>query len=566
MRLINLSRHTRKKGGKAWLLLLALLLTVLPATPGAYGQSPSSHPGPGQGATAGGEAAGVEALVQILVEKGLVSREEAAVMMRKKGEPGASGLAALTELLKTKGVLSAGEADRVAKRSEAAHASPVVLLSERDRKDFEKMTQDATREIKKDVREEVKAEIKEEVLQETRKEIQSAAAPEWTKRIRFGGDIRLRYQGDYFNKNNGAVLDMSNPGQFLNTTDNQERYRVRARLGAIADINETTEAGLRLTTGNTTNPVTANQTMGTYFNKYSAVLDLAYLKTKPLPGLTLIGGRLANPFFFTDLVWWRDLTMDGFAGTYRHTLFGPFEGFATAGAFPLYNAQLNQNDKWLYAGQVGLDIKPRKELQGTIGVAYYDYQHTKGVPNDPNNPGLNDYTAPQFVQKGNTVFDIGSSTSAPFKPALAADFRELNVTGMLDVGFWDPIHVIFLGDYVNNIGFDRAQVAALTGIPTITAQTQGYQVGLSVGHLEIIRFPQWRAYGYYRYLQADAVIDAFTDPDFHLGGTNAKGWILGGDLGLAKNFWLSLKWTTANEISGPPLSIDSLFVDVNARF
>ena len=49
-------------------------------------------------------------------------------------------------------------------------------------------------------------------------------------------------------------------------------------------------------------------------------------------------------------------------------------------------------------------------------------------------------------------------------------------------------------------------------------------------------------------------------------GRTPKGWILGADIGLTKNFWLSLKWTTANEISGPPLSIDSLFVDLNARF
>ena len=119
---------------------------------------------------------------------------------------------------------------------------------------------------------------------------------------------------------------------------------------------------------------------------------------------------------------------------------------------------------------------------------------------------------------------------------------------------------------MNNIGFDRSTVAALTGNPAITAQTQGYQVGLSVGHPEILHFPQWRAFGYYRYLQADAVIDAFTDPDFHLGGTNAKGWIIGADLGLYKNFWLSLKYTSANEITGPPLAIDSLFLDLNARF
>ena len=56
---------------------------------------------------------------------------------------------------------------------------------------------------------------KEEVLQETRKEIESAAAPEWTKRIRFGGDIRLRYEADYYNKNNAALPNPSTPTSSL---------------------------------------------------------------------------------------------------------------------------------------------------------------------------------------------------------------------------------------------------------------------------------------------------------------------------------------------------------------
>ncbi len=559
----NLTRHTRKKGEKAGLFLLALIFIFLPAVPGAYGQGPLSQ-------SPGGEAAGIEALVQILVEKGLVTKEEAAATMRKKGEPGASGLAALTELLKAKGVLSAGEADKVAKS--AAHAPPIVISSERNRQDFEQMTQDATNNIKKAVTEQVQA-AKEEVLQETRKEIESAAAPEWTKRIRFGGDIRLRYEADYYNKNNAALPNPStNDVYLMNTTDNQDRYRLRLRLGATADINETTEAGVRISTGNTAVPVTYQQTMGNYFNPYTVVLDLAYLKTTPLPGFTLTGGRILNPFFFSDLVWWRDLTFEGFAGTYRHSLSNVFEGFATAGAFPLYSAQsiaqYTQDGKWLYAGQVGLDIKPRKELLGRIGVAYYDYQHTRGIANSASNPGEYDYTAPQFIQKGNTLFDIGNYSTNPASTelALASQYRELNVTGTFDVGFWDPIHVVFLGDYVKNVGFDKALVAALTQNPAVTAQVQGYQVGLSVGYPEIIRFPQWRGYCYYRYLQADAVLDAFTDPDFHYGGTNAKGWILGGDLGLTKNLWLSVKWTSANEITGPPLSIDSLFVDINARF
>jgi hypothetical protein len=67
-------------------------------------------------------------------------------------------------------------------------------------------------------------------------------------------------------------------------------------------------------------------------------------------------------------------------------------------------------------------------------------------------------------------------------------------------------------------------------------------------------------------LERDAVLDAFTDSDFNLGGTNAKGFVLGGSYGVEKNAWLTARWFSANEIDGPPLSIDTLFLDLNVRF
>jgi hypothetical protein len=484
--------------------------------------------------------------------------------MAKKGQPGFSPLAALTELLKAKGVITPGDAERVAKKVASAPQAAVALHYEPTQKDLERMTESVTDEIKKDVREQVKAEIKEEVLEETKKEIQSAAAPEWTRRIRFGGDIRLRYEGDFFDKNNYLFYNPSNPTQILNSQTERDRFRVRARLGATADFTNNVEAGLRFSTGDTVNPVTSQQTMGTYFNKYSVVMDLAYLKFTPAPGLTLIGGRIPNPWFFTDLIWWRDLTFDGFSATYQAKLSDTLQPFINVGAYPLQEIELSTLDKYLFAGQAGLDIKPAKDLAGKVAVAFYDFVHTRGIANSPSQPGLFDFTAPLFQQKGNTLMDIDPSSALNL--ALAANYRELNITGSFDIGFWNPIHVVLTGDYVNNLGFNLQSVKRLTGNPDVIAQTQGYLAGLTVGYPEIKARWDWRVYGYYKYLESDAVIDAFTDPDFHLGGTNAKGWVLGGDLGIGKNLWTSLKWTTANEIKGLPFAIDSLFVDLNYRF
>ena len=53
---------------------------------------------------------------------------------------------------------------------------------------------------------------------------------------------------------------------------------------------------------------------------------------------------------------------------------------------------------------------------------------------------------------------------------------------------------------------------------------------------------------------------------FGLGGTNLKGYFLGGNLGLGENVWATLRWMSANNIAGTPFAVDVLQVDLNARF
>ena len=77
-----------------------------------------------------------------------------------------------------------------------------------------------------------------------------------------------------------------------------------------------------------------------------------------------------------------------------------------------------------------------EKLTAKLAVAFYDFENITGIANSPSNPGANNWTAPQFQQKGNTLFDIDPSSA--IKTAYASKFRELNVTGTLDIGYWDP--------------------------------------------------------------------------------------------------------------------------------
>jgi hypothetical protein len=226
--------------------------------------------------------------------------------------------------------------------------------------------------------------------------------------------------------------------------------------------------------------------------------------------------------------------------------------------------EFSKEDKWLFGAQGGLAWTPARWFTATVGVAYYDFTNMVGIVNDPLRPGETDWSAPSFQQRGNTLMDIDPGSS--IKTAYASDFNELNAVLKADVSIFEPVHVMFIGDFVKNLGFDQQEVAERTGDPDVKDQTNGFQIGLTVGHTKVRTFGSWSGFFFYRYLEADAVVDAFTWSDFALGATNTKGWYAGASFGLLKNVWVRGRWLSSNEIYGPPVAIDTLQLDINAAF
>ena len=288
--------------------------------------------------------------------------------------------------------------------------------------------------------------------------------------------------------------------------------------------------------------------------------------------LSVRGGRYENPFVHTDLVFDEDLMFEGVSMTGRLP-FGDSGSsvFLTAGAFPLEEVELSSADKWLYGGQAGFRFGFPSGGGVIMSGAYYDYQNIEGERNDPESKLL-DFTAPQFLQKGNTLFDIRNDSDANTGLfALVTDYDLVNVNLMLDTGpvfvtaNQRPIHLFLVGDYVTNTGWDEEEVLARTGV-LIEEKTDGYQGRIGLGSPLIRRRGDWRIDAFYRHLERDAVVDAFTDSEFHLGGTDAEGWGLEFRMGLADNTWMVLNYLSSNEIDGPPLAIDVIQLDLSARF
>jgi hypothetical protein len=322
------------------------------------------------------------------------------------------------------------------------------------------------------------------------------------------------------------------------------------------------------------NPDSLNQVLGQYGGRYQTDIDLAYLRWMGGVGrhhFMAEGGKFPNPWLSSDLVWDTDVTFEGVAASYKLGLAPdaakPYYWFLTLGAIPVQEIALSSNDKWLYAGQTGIDFQASQGSRFRLGAAYYYFKNVAGQRNAPES-NLLDYTAPPYVQKGNTMFDIRNTqdtTQGLNLFALAADFHELDVMAAADFMLSPRYRLSVYADYVKNIGYNENAIFARTGA-LVPPRTKGYQAEVSFGRPTLERAGAWRTFIGYRYLQRDAVVDAFTDQDYHLGGTDAQGYFVGADVGLTSRVWMRARYLPFNSIDEPQLNINVWQVEVNARF
>jgi len=494
----------------------------------------------------------------------------------------------LVNLLVQEGVLSKGKADDLLKQAtqdaekarekDAAEAAANVAVAPAIPPVDDKTVR--VQYVPEIVKKEMRDEIRKEVMAKLNyKAGERLGLPDWIDRIVWEGDLRLRYQNDRFGDTNPLPINynINNNTDLNNTTEDRDRTRLRARIGAKIKVNDWMTGGIRLTTGGLNDPISPNQTQEASSAKYTVGLDRAYLNAQVMPWLNVVGGRFANPWFSTDLVWDPDLAFDGIATSVTPKFNDRWSAFATLGAFPLDEIEGSDTNKaknkWMYGSQVGIKWTSPNQSSVKLGVALYEFDNVEGQTNGLIvNPGPFDATVPAYRTKGNSTFDINNNQVLNGELfALTSKFRELNFTGQVDLATFDPVHLILTGDYVKNIGFDSQEIAKRTGLLTIPQkQTDAYQLKLAIGMPTTYKANDWQAFAAYKRLEADSVLDAYTDSDFFLGGTNAKGWILGASYGLDKNAWLTARWFSADEIAPrgglAPLSIDVLMVDLNTKF
>lgn len=447
------------------------------------------------------------------------------------------------------------------------------------------------------VRNQIRDEVKKEVVATARQEgwAQPGALPEWLDRFRFSGDMRVRGEHIGFGQSNTPLIFDINAinadgGYFVDdllplraTTENRYRARVRARFGVDAQINDKVEAGLRFVTGNPSDPVSTNESLTGNFDKFMVGLDRAYIRVSPfardgrLGGSNIILGKFDNPFFSTELMFDRDLQFEGAAGTLQARL-GDDEAapafFLTGGAFPLEEWDFTGNDKFLFAGQLGVKTAPVKGLRFKAGFSLYEFANVQG---QYNTQGLrdNDYTAPDRVQFGNSVFNLRQDGGVvnTVKFGLASKYRVGAATARAEFDINPTLMGALDFEVLKNFAFDRDELD--DRLVPASSGDMAWNAQLSIGHREIAEANAWSLSAGYRRLEADSTLDLFTDSDFGLGGTDQKGFVVRGNWGLAKNFWLTGSWLSARTINltdpatgiaAPPIDTDVFMIDLNAKF
>ena len=418
-----------------------------------------------------------------------------------------------------------------------------------------------------------------------------------------------------------AFIDIANE-RYLNVDQNRSRPRLRARLGVDADVGQGFAAGLHLASGDGSSPVSTNQTLGGSpgdFSKYQVWIDRASIRYEYAPpavgALAVSVGRLENPFFATELLWDHDLSLDGVALRATFPLPAGVTPFVTAGAFPVYTsifnfppeqpAKFRSLDRWLYAVQLGADWKPVHRLNVKLGAALYYFDKIEGRRSGPCDTNLKDHfcdtdeSRPAFAQKGNTYMAlrrpsdaalVAEATAPVDKPVsryqffgLASRFRPIALTARVEYVLAPPLKVAVDGEVVRNVGFSRKQISAVVDGEMLALNNRdhcdasgnchhfaggrdGYLARLTVGSPTQGKQWDWSASLAYRRLESDAVVDAFTDSDFGLGGTNLKGYHLEAALAVADGVVASARWLSADAIVGPTYGADVLMFDLSARF
>ncbi|HAQ50420.1 MAG TPA: hypothetical protein DCR13_02600, partial [Gammaproteobacteria bacterium] len=187
--------------------------------------------------------------------------------------------------------------------------------------------------------------------------------PSWADRIKVKGDLRFRHE----TKNNIAN------GQ---QTNDEDRFRIRARVGMYADVNDNVKAGIRfVTTSDQASATSTNESLENDFANTELGLDLGYISWSPslLGGNTKFTfGKMKKPWQqVNNIIWDGDTNPDGMAITSKLKV----SDITLIPSVGYYTINSNGNDSILDDEHVGHIQLAARMSAGQFGISYYGFEN-----------------------------------------------------------------------------------------------------------------------------------------------------------------------------------------------
>lgn len=316
----------------------------------------------------------------------------------------------------------------------------------------------------------------------------SKASPAWVSNMTWKGDVRFR---------NENIDQQYSP--------ERNRYRIRARAGFTAKVNDTIRSEFALATTEGGDPRSSNQTLTGENTRKSITLDLAYAEWSPNANLKLTAGKMRMPLIrpgqsgFID----GDINPEGLAATWTHgdffvgTLYNILEERSTAA------------ESALVAGQVAWrpTLGPGKL---TLGSGYYAFNGVQG-----RNPFFNNSAS------GNTTTTVTSSCKGA-TPCLVNDYDLLQVFAEWSQTAGGRPLALYVDYYTNTSAndLDTAWSAGVTWGKASDPRT--WEIGYA-----------------YQMMEKDALYAQFIESDFGGGNTDSQGSVFRVGYAPAKNWVLN---------------------------
>ena len=342
----------------------------------------------------------------------------------------------------------------------------------------------------------------------------SLSVPDWTQRVKWGGDVRYRTRYDSGKPNTGVG------GTPTTMVNDQWQNQIRGRFYMEGKANDFTYAGVRLAGSNKAD--STNDTVQNYWTKAPVYFDQYYMRFEaPSELIRSFGqyfsdfkvwaGRFPNPFNSTEMTWDPDINPAGVAAQYT----SPDMHF---GSLPTLNAYTNLAMLWLdentnmavdsilWAGQIGVKTDTFGPLASKLDIstAMYSFSNLQGQTDSGSavHPNTNTLT-----------YDPSQSVNQPPFGTWLYPFNVFDILISLDnqkIGDIEFPHG-FYSEYINNMG------------DVYNVNNQGLLVGAYIGKKKPKDPGAWKARAEWRYVERDSIPDFMTDSDFYGFGTYSTG-------------------------------------------